>query len=202
MTVYEAGASQTPFQILTVCTGNICRSPLAERLLQAGLDELYPTQFVVKSAGTRALVGKPVDPQVATFIHDLGGSADDFSARQLTEKILQGQDLVLALSREHRSRVVEIFPAMLRKTFTLREFARLLPEVPTNDSVHAVERWRAEIPKAIRARTAQAGAPEDDDVVDPYKRGVDVYQTMLKSIHEAVDMILARETSGEIRSKA
>lgn len=192
MTGTDAGAASQaqPFRILTVCTGNICRSPMAERLLRAGLDEHFPGQFVVESAGTGALVGNPIDSQVAGFIRELGGSAEDFAARQLTPEILQGQDLVLALTREHRSRVVEMSPVMLRRTFTLREFARLLPFVQLDDSLRGADRWRGAIPKALRARSAQAGAPEDDDVVDPYKRGEEVYQLMSRQLAPAQQVIL------------
>lgn len=191
MTVTDAGASQTPFRILTVCTGNICRSPMAERLLQAGLDERYPAQFIVESAGTGALVGNPIDPQVAGFIRELGSSADGFSARQLTPAILHGQDLVLALTREHRSRVVEMSPSMLRKTFTLREFARILPGLKLDEALQGADRWRAAVPKALRARSAQDGGPEDDDVVDPYKRGDEIHVQAATVIRTAVATALS-----------
>lgn len=184
----DAGAASqdTPFRILTVCTGNICRSPMAERLLQAGLDERFPGQFIVESAGTGAFVGNPIDPQVAGFIRELGGSAEDFSARQLTPHILEGQDLVLALTREHRSRVVEISPAMLRKTFTLREFARLLPHIQLDASLRGADRWRASIPTTARARSAHDDRPRADDVVDPYRQRDEVYGDMRQQVTNAL----------------
>ncbi len=163
---------------------------MAERLLQSGLDERFPGQFVVESAGTGALVGNPIDSHVAGFIRELGGSAEDFSARQLTPEILQGQDLVLALTREHRSRVVEMSPVMLRRTFTLREFARVLPHLDLDGPVEGVGRWRAALPKALRARSALSDAPEQDDVVDPYKRSDSVYKEMLQQLRPAVLSIM------------
>ncbi len=50
-----------PVRLLTVCTGNVCRSPYAAALLGAGLDWARPGAFRVASAGTPALVGRPVD---------------------------------------------------------------------------------------------------------------------------------------------
>lgn len=185
----EAASQEIPFRILTVCTGNICRSPMAERLLQAGLDERFPGQFIVESAGTGALVGNPIDPQVAGFIRELGGDAENFSARQLTPEILEGQDLVLALTREHRSRVVEMSPAMLRKTFTLREFARLSPGVILDPSLDGARFWRALVPKALRCRRSHSGAPEDDDVIDPYGRAIETYRTMARELTPAIEAI-------------
>jgi protein-tyrosine phosphatase len=195
MTMTDAdatGRSQRPFRILTVCTGNICRSPMAERLLQAGLDERFPAQFAVESAGTGALVGHSVDTQVAGFIREYGASAENFAARQLTAEILQGQDLVLALTREHRSRVVEMAPTMLRKTFTLREFARILPVIPSmSPSASGPDRWRAILPKAVRARANAAPSRHaDDDVSDPFRRSAQEYRDACMIIGSDVRAIL------------
>ncbi len=192
MTGTDAGAASQapPFRILTVCTGNICRSPMAERLLRAGLDERFPGQFIVESAGTGALVGNPIDPRVAGFIRVLGGSAEDFSARQLTPELLCGQDLVLTLTREHRSRVVELAPQMLRKTFTLLEFARLLPALQVDDRLQGAARLNASIPRALRSRSAHIGLPNSDDVVDPYRREDDVYQRMSHELSPAIDQVV------------
>mgnify|MGYP002738687724 CR=1 FL=1 len=51
----------SPYRILTVCTGNVCRSPAAERLLEHTLNP----SVTVRSAGTRALVGEPIHPPMA-----------------------------------------------------------------------------------------------------------------------------------------
>ena len=87
--------SPTPVRILTVCTGNICRSPVAERLLQAGLDQVLPGGFEVRSAGTRAMVGSPIQPLSAEIVNMYGGTDKGFAARQLTPKILRDTDIVL-----------------------------------------------------------------------------------------------------------
>lgn len=113
-------------KILTVCTGNICRSPVAERLLQAGLDQVLPGGFVVASAGTRAMVGDPMQPPSAEMVRVFGGNPHDFAARQLTGKILRGVDLVLTMTSGHRGEVLQLDASLLKRTFTIREFARML----------------------------------------------------------------------------
>lgn len=113
-------------RILTVCTGNICRSPVAERLLQAGLDQVLPGGFVVTSAGTRAMVGEPIQPPSAEIVRTFGGNPDNFAARQLTSKILRGVDLVLTMTSGHRGEVLQLDASLLKRTFTIREFARML----------------------------------------------------------------------------
>lgn len=185
--------SQAPFRILAVCTGNICRSPMAERLLQHGLDAASPGSFSVRSAGTGALVGSAMDPQVEGYVHVFGASAEGFVSRQLTAGILQGQDLVLALTREHRSRIVELSPALLKKTFTLRELARILPGVPGESGAAPADRWRLALTRALRARTRHAVDPKEDDVVDPYGRADHVYQQMMRELSPAVQSLIEWE---------
>ncbi|MCQ2001784.1 arsenate reductase/protein-tyrosine-phosphatase family protein [Arthrobacter zhaoxinii] len=182
-----------PFRILTVCTGNICRSPMAERLLQSGLDQMAPGEFEVTSAGTGALVGSGIEPHVAGFVNIFGGSSAGFTSRQLTLEVLQGQDLVLALTRGHRSKIVELAPGLLRRTFTLRELARLLPLVDADPDATTADRWQAAMARALRLRSAHPAGPEEDDVVDPYRRSDDVYQQMVRELTPAVDALLAWE---------
>ncbi|WP_044572324.1 low molecular weight phosphatase family protein [Arthrobacter alpinus] len=182
-----------PFKILTVCTGNICRSPMVERLLQQGLDLLTPGAYQVESAGTGALVGSPMEPHIAGFVRVLGATADGFAARQLTPELLNEQDLVLALTRSHRSRIVELRPSLLRKTFTLRELARILPDVQTPRGADVAERWAGVIPLALRARSMRGHDPKDDDVVDPYRHSDDVYEQMRREITPAIQVLIEWE---------
>ena len=119
------------FRILTVCTGNICRSPLAESILR---QDLPAEHFTVSSAGIMAVPnGQVPDPQLrigkAIGITDL----DQHRAQSLTEGRLGLADLVLGLSRGHRKRTVRLDPVAVRKTFTLREFAHLAPYVTPED---------------------------------------------------------------------
>src|SRR4051794_19393646 len=113
---------QNRFQILCVCTGNICRSPTAERLLSA---RLGPT-VEVTSAGTFGVVGAPIAPPMASRLAAAGAAAGDFAAGGLLASTLRPAELVLALTREHRGDVVELFPAGVRRSFPLLEFARLI----------------------------------------------------------------------------
>ena len=114
-------------------------------------------------------------------------------SRQLSTDVLAGQDLVLALSRGHPSKIVELAHGLLRRTFTLRELARLLPQVEEQHNADASERWRAALARALRLRSANPAGPEEDDVVDPYRRSDDVYQRMVRELAPAVDTLLAWE---------
>lgn len=196
--------SPAPVRILTVCTGNICRSPVAERLLQAGLDQTLPGVFEVRSAGTRAMVGEPIQPLSADIVRAYGGSPDGFASRQLTQKILRDSDLVLTMASNHRGEVLQLDASLLKRTFTIREFARMLDVLaergdgaaPTSDPA-AFWRGLPRLAASVRhlALTHEAG---QNDVVDPFRRGPEYYRQMEDELAPAILKILrfARVTAG------
>jgi protein-tyrosine phosphatase len=116
------------FRILVVCLGNVCRSPLAERVLRLRLRELLregAEAVEVSSAGVVALVGAPMDQSAAAELRRLGGTTDGFVSRQLAAPMAEEADLVLTATRELRARVLEDAPRALKRTFTIPEFAAL-----------------------------------------------------------------------------
>lgn len=175
-----------PLRVLVVCTGNICRSPVGELLLA---NRLGPTAEVA-SAGTHALVGHGVDDAMVARLPG-GVDASAFAARQLTPALLRTADLVIGMSREHRARAVELAPATVRRAFTLRELARVLSLEDAYAPAATPGEWlRAAIPVAGRLRQrARADAPEDDDIVDPYRRADAVFDTAYVQIDAATAAI-------------
>lgn len=187
-------------EILTVCTGNICRSPLAEVLLRTRL-ATYGVQ--VSSAGTHGLDGQGMTPEAQRLATALGADADlaaSHRARYLTGAELRTPDLILAMSREHRRGVVELDPSRLRSVFTVREFARLAADTPdddiTGDAAAAGPEASARLRAAIGAVTAMRGMsappadPADDDVIDPYRRSWETYQLSAQQLAPAVDQVV------------
>jgi protein-tyrosine phosphatase len=183
-------------RILTVCTGNICRSPVAERILQAGFDAVRPGAFRVRSAGTHAVVGAPVQLPSARIIESHGGRPDGFAARQLTPGMLRGADLILTMTAAHRSDVVGMDPSALKRTFTIREFARMLNALEARDAGPAPDAdlfmwWKALPGRAAAVRhLALVQNAADNDVADPYRLGPEAYQRMEDELAPAVLTIL------------
>ncbi|WP_345038878.1 low molecular weight phosphatase family protein [Georgenia daeguensis] len=181
------------FTVLTVCTGNICRSPAVEHLFRAAFGRNSGVD--VASAGTGALIGQPVHGPMADLLRGVDVDPDGFAARRVTEQMLRGADLVLPLTRDHRAQVVDLAPAVVRRTFTLREFARLASEVDRDElearaggaAATSASRLDALIPLAAARRSAVA--PELDDVVDPYRREQSVYQKSFDQLLPAVRTI-------------
>jgi protein-tyrosine phosphatase len=128
--VSERPTSQEEFalHILFVCTGNICRSPTAERLAMAYVARSQFENLTASSAGVRALVGHPIEPAAARVLEKLGGDASAFAARRLTSRIAADADLVLTMTTAHRDDVLRLAPQQLPRTFTLREATRLASE--------------------------------------------------------------------------
>ena len=170
--------------ILAVCTGNICRSPAVERLLALGLTG---TGSVVSSAGTRAVVGHPVSAPMVPLLEQAGASVEGFVARQLTAELVRSQNLVLTATRGHRSAVVELVPAAVRRTFTVRELARLLAAAGPLPGTTVAERIAA-LPGAVAAVRGPATAA-DDDVIDPIGRSDAVYRESFDQLAPAVALI-------------
>jgi protein-tyrosine phosphatase len=166
------------FRILFVCIGNVCRSPLGERLLA---QRLPADRFEVSSAGVGAMVGEPMSPEAAVHLEPYGATPGEFRARQLTATMMRESDLVLTATREIRSRVLEEEPVALRRTFTVREFAALLDVLPaTADPGELV----------VTAAQERSRAPlEDYDIPDPYRRGPEANAHAAKLMAEAVERI-------------
>ncbi|MCI1896595.1 MAG: hypothetical protein LKK54_06165 [Ancrocorticia sp.] len=178
-----------PFRILTVCTGNICRSPLAEFLLR---DTLDPQLFTVESAGTRAVPGSRVPPQQVEVALGLGiTDIGRHEARRLTPDMIAQADLVLTASLSRRRRVVRTLPQATKKTFTMREFAHIAHEITVGDintlAARGLSTLEAGVAAAYQLRgTVRMLTEEELDIVDPYGKPDAVYQESAHQLAPAI----------------
>ncbi|GAA2002716.1 low molecular weight phosphatase family protein [Microbacterium ulmi] len=187
------------FEILVVCTGNVCRSPLAGLLLRA---RLAPLGARISSAGTRAVADAPMTAEAVRLAVERGidpGEAERHRSRSVTEALLSSPDLILTMTREHRRLVAELAPSRLRSTFTIREFARLAAATPAAELRQAAEEGTDAASRVRAAAAAVAshrglvltpGDPSDDDVVDPYRRSWATYQRSAAQLDPAVDAVV------------
>lgn len=124
-----------PYRIITVCTGNICRSPMAEFMLaraaaEAGLD------VEVDSAGTSAWeVGNPIDPRAKDVLAKHGIAATEHAARKFNPAWFAGRDLILALDTDHYDALKALAPneEAAAKVHMLRAFDPEAADLPTHE---------------------------------------------------------------------
>ena len=112
--------------VLLVCTGNTCRSPMAEVLLRSKLRAAFPQRFAndaqpvfVASAGLSAFPGGPASPEAISVMKKRGLSLLDHQSRAVTERALRTADLVLTMTESHRSAIVDRMPSVAEKVSLL-----------------------------------------------------------------------------------
>ncbi|MDD5428440.1 MAG: low molecular weight protein arginine phosphatase [Candidatus Omnitrophica bacterium] len=110
--------------VLFVCTGNSCRSVMAEGLMKKRLKELGKTSITVSSAGVRAITGFPPTYETVEVMKQSGVDLNDFKSTAMSKELIEAADLILVMSRSHKEDVVKCVPSADSKTFLLREYGR------------------------------------------------------------------------------
>ena len=174
-------------RILVICTGNVCRSPVAATMLGATLEG----DFEVFSRGTFAQPGQPVSTTMTELLRDrmrLEPPAD--GAQRLTPSDVERADLVLGLERDHRSAAVGLYPGAVRRAFTLAEFSRLLTQIDTRLPArgYAFDRLEELVQRANQAR--RPVPPAMDNIDDPMGLAQALYEAAFDRIRGDVERIV------------
>jgi protein-tyrosine phosphatase len=169
-------------RILVVCVGNLCRSPVAERLIDLRLSEAALDGLIeVGSAGVRAVTGSPMHPRAAAELERLGGDPADFSARRLEDAGMGEAELVLTATKELRREALGVVPRAMRRTVTILELATIV---------------RGVSPQPLDELAAFAGANRhlaleaDIDLPDPIGQDQEVHRLVADRIDESVRSIV------------
>ncbi|GAA5182446.1 hypothetical protein GCM10023322_19460 [Rugosimonospora acidiphila] len=193
---------RAPFSVLHVCMGNICRSPMAERLAMRAVRERVGDKaddlVYVSSGGTGGWhAGEEMNPPAAREVRRRGGEDTGFAARKLLGEHVDAADLVLAATAEQVEYILELRPDAAGRTFVLGEFGRLLSEVngaalppyaPAPDLVYA--RGVALVEAVDQARDGQPPLAEDD-LDDPWGRGDAFFARVADEIDATLQPLVA-----------
>ena len=166
--------------ILLVCTGNLCRSPLAESFLRRALAERFGDEApTISSAGTMAVVEAPATHEGVMVAAEHGLDTSGHAARLLEPPLLRDADLILGLAAEHRERIVAVDPAARARTFTMKELVRILEELPPAPAGAGPSSLVGRIAAADERRRRDGGDPSfDEDVVDPIGHPMETYRAV------------------------
>ena len=192
----------TPFTVLHVCMGNICRSPMAERLLARAVRDRVGDQSeqLVRSvsAGTGGWhEGEEMNPPAARQVRARGGETAGFEARKLRGDFIDEADLIFTATADQYDYVVALRPGAADHTFVMGEFGRLLGAIdaaalpPAGDDAESVRARGVAIVEAIhRLRGNEAPLPSDD-LDDPWGRGDQVFSRVADEIQATVTPLAA-----------
>lgn len=111
-------------RILIVCTGNVCRSPMAEGVLRSLVArEAWGDRVDVRSAGTWAAPGAAASANAVKVAGSAGVDIENHRSTPLTRSLIQGADLILCMEPAHVEEIVHADPAAAAKTFLLTLYA-------------------------------------------------------------------------------
>ena len=145
--------------ILLVCTGNTCRSPMAEVLLRKELREYRNEQpkhvMKIRSAGIMAGSGLPASAEAIKVMTEKGLDLSQHRSQRLDEELLQWADIVLTMTDSHRQHIISRYPISANKIYTLAEFSGI----------------------------------EHIDVIDPFGLGIEAYRQSAVQLQQLIKQL-------------
>lgn len=183
------------FRVLMVCTGNICRSPVAARLLTVGLATRLPageaSRVRITSAGTSAVVGAPIDRLAEHTLVARGVPIVPHKGKQLEESDLVNADLILAMTPSHARQCIRLSSECAPRVHTLRGAGLLLTgqRAAGPSAMDVVARGRA-IVNHLAAQKAGLPAEADLDVADPVGLPLEAFERTATVIANALTPLI------------
>jgi len=112
-----------PYRVTIVCSGNTCRSAMAEGILTKALAERKATEIEVTSGGTLGIIDSPATPSAVEVARSFGVDISRHFSKAFTHELAQASDLILALAAEHYKAALE-FDVPREKVYMLKTFPR------------------------------------------------------------------------------
>lgn len=185
--------------ILFVCTGNTCRSPLAEGLLRT-MAEQSGLALDIRSAGVSAVDGLPVSKHSADILREKGYDKS-MSSNSITSELIQWSDLILTMTGGHKRSVVQQYPQAVEKIYTLKEYVEddpaVLDQMRERESFFAELQVKHALNQPIsegewkRARELERNGP-NFDIADPYGGTREDYERCAAEIEACLRKLIGK----------
>jgi protein-tyrosine phosphatase len=172
---------------VVLCTGNVCRSPMAEAVLRHRLEQ-REVDARVSSAGSVS-AGRPPTDEVIEVMRSRRLDVSGHTSRVMTAAQLEAADLIVAMARVHVRDAVVLAPGTFDRCFTLKELVRLGSEVGPRGVDEQLADWLARVGEG-RQRSAMLGDSEVDDVGDPMGRRYGVFKKTAATIDSLVGRLV------------
>ncbi|NOV04439.1 low molecular weight protein arginine phosphatase [Paenibacillus planticolens] len=186
-------------RILFVCTGNTCRSPLAEGLLRIRVHQ-EGLAMEVRSAGVSAMTGAPISRNSASLLQE-AGFTESISSLAIQASEVKWADVILTMTMGHKRTVIQRFPDAVEKTFTLKEYVeddhQVLQAIEEREKLVTEVQLKQALSQTVtveernRIYTLEHAIP-DYDISDPYGGSLEVYRQTAKEIGGSLDKLVAK----------
>lgn len=150
--------------VIFVCTGNTCRSPMAEAILKDALKkQKIDEDIYVMSAGIFASDGEKMNPNAKIALEDAGIEAEEFRSRKLQREVFDKSDIIITMTENHKNMILSAYGHKNKKIYTLIELS------------------------ALNSGEKHKGS---NDISDPYGMSLEAYKNTYNQIRNEIEKIL------------